>query len=115
MWCVRRVVREHRGVHDVLRVVLQLTEFRGFSSEIEMKPHFASLQHFLKFKQHYKHNHFLNNQVTADLKKRRENEHNALKKRLLENHMYVQNSKKMCCENKEQENRTWTGKPEGTT
>lgn len=79
------VVQEHRAVHDVLRVVLPLTESREFFSEMEMKPHFASLQHFLKFKQHYQHNHFLNNQVTADLKIRREKEYNTLKNRLLTN------------------------------
>ena len=65
-----------------------------------MKPHVASLQHFLKFKQYYKHNHYLNNQVTADLKKRNENEYDTLKKRLLKNKMYVQTPAKMCFENK---------------
>ena len=35
-----------------------------------MKPHFTSLSHFLKFKKYYEGNHFLKNQVTADLKAR---------------------------------------------
>ena len=35
-----------------------------------MKPHFTSLSHFMKFKKYYEGNHFLKNQVTADLKAR---------------------------------------------
>ena len=48
-----------------------------------MKPHFASLAHYMKSKKNYERNHFLKNKITAKEKK----SYNSLKERLLKNNI----------------------------
>ena len=47
-----------------------------------MKIHFPSLQHFIKFKKSFEKNHFLHNQVTADLALLEKKQYDKLKQKI---------------------------------
>ena len=47
-----------------------------------MKIHFPSLQHFIKFKKSFEKNHFIKNQVTADLAILEKQQYDKLKERI---------------------------------
>ena len=76
-----------------------------------MKPHFTSLSHFLKFKKYYEGNHFLKNQVTADLKARELLFYKDLEEKLLKPSSSCQKRKVM--NSKTNDISSWLEKSEG--
>ena len=71
-----------------------------------MKLKFTSIAHFIKFKKHFEKNHFLKNQVTADLRLREKDKYNKLKKLLLENEITASRITNFCVTKEKREKST---------